>query len=162
MSDLETRHFFDGDKQKSVCLPPDLWPSLQELANETAKSENWLGGTGSDWDNLNIWILGEIRSWMDSTSDSTRWITSRSSELYQYIYQTRISSRIIEPFNNEFGEAEKALRKIGSNLWFSGLPKDLQDYLVSNTVECFDTWDMSIEQAATQVISAFEAMNSRE
>lgn len=160
MSDFETRHFFDGDRQKSVCLPRDFWPSLQKIANETANSENWLDGNGTDWDNLNIWLLGQIRSMMKSTNCSSRWVTSRSSELHQYLFQIVTSNKVIEPFNNEFEEAEKALRKTGSNVWFSGLPEELQYYLVSNTVECFDTWDMSMEQAATQVISAFQEMSS--
>lgn len=159
MSDLEIRHFFDGDRQKTVCLPHDLWPSLQNIANETAKSENWLDGNGSDWENLNIWILGQIRAMMKTKNCSSSWVTSLSSELHQYLLQIVTSNRVIEPFNNEFGAAEQALRKIGSNLWFGGLPEELQYYLVSNTVECFDTWDISMEQAAAAIISAFQDMN---
>ena len=40
------------------------------------------------------------------------------------------------PNNNEFDSAEKSLRKIGSHLWFGGLPESLKEYLVANTVEC--------------------------
>ncbi len=46
------------------------------------------------------------------------------------------------PCNNEFEAAEKALRDIGSNLWFGGLSEEWQDFLVSNTVECFDNYQL--------------------
>jgi hypothetical protein len=58
--------------------------------------------------------------------------------------------------NNEFQSAEKALRDIGSNLWFGGLSEEWQDFLVSNTVECFDTYEMSMHQAANAIISIYK------
>ncbi|MBB5211414.1 hypothetical protein [Microbulbifer hydrolyticus] len=60
------------------------------------------------------------------------------------------------PNNNEFEAAEIALRKIGSNLWFSSLSAEWQDFLVSNTLEHFDTYDLSMHQAATSMISVFQ------
>lgn len=55
-----------------------------------------------------------------------------------------IGSKMTEPIpcNNEFEAAEKALRDIGSNLWFGGLSEEWQDFLVSNTVECFDNYQL--------------------
>jgi hypothetical protein len=62
------------------------------------------------------------------------------------------------PNNNEFNAAEVALRKIGSNLWFGGLTDEWQDFLVSNTVETFDTYELSIDQAAQKMIEVFQQL----
>jgi len=62
------------------------------------------------------------------------------------------------PNNNEFNAAEAALRKIGSNLWFGGLTDEWQDFLVSNTVETFDTYELSIDQAAQKMIEVFQQL----
>ena len=59
------------------------------------------------------------------------------------------------PNNNEFEAAEQALRKIGSNLWFAGLSEEWKDFLVSNTVEYFDTHQVSMQQAASSMIKVF-------
>lgn len=63
-----------------------------------------------------------------------------------------------EPNNNEFEAAERALRSAGSNLWFSGLSDEWQDFLVSNTVEHFDTYVISIEQAANQMLQVYHQL----
>lgn len=60
------------------------------------------------------------------------------------------------PNNNEFEAAEHALRKIGSNLWFSGLSEEWQDFLVSNTVEHFDTYQVSMQEAASSMIKVIQ------
>lgn len=60
--------------------------------------------------------------------------------------------------NNEFETAEQALRKIGSHLWFGGLSEEWQDFLVSNTVECFDTYEVSMHQAANAIIGIYQEM----
>ena len=60
--------------------------------------------------------------------------------------------------NNEFKSAEETLRKIGSNLWFSGLSEEWQDFLVSNTVEFFDTYEVSMHQAANKLISIYQVL----
>lgn len=65
-----------------------------------------------------------------------------------------------QPNNNEFSAAEVALRKIGSNLWFSGLPEQWQNFLTSNTVELFDTYEITIEQAANRMIEVYQQLVS--
>jgi hypothetical protein len=64
------------------------------------------------------------------------------------------------PNNNEFDAAEKALRNIGSNLWFSGLSDEWQDFLIANTVETFDTYELSLDQAAQRLINFFQKVVS--
>jgi hypothetical protein len=62
------------------------------------------------------------------------------------------------PNNNEFEAAESALRKIGSNLWFSGLSEEWQDFLTSNTVEHFDTYELTMEQAAASLVKVYQEL----
>lgn len=62
------------------------------------------------------------------------------------------------PNNNEFDAAEEELRKIGSNLWFGGLSEQWQDFLVSNTVEFFDTNEVSMQQAASELIGIYKVL----
>ncbi|WP_067515893.1 hypothetical protein [Endozoicomonas ascidiicola] len=62
------------------------------------------------------------------------------------------------PGNNELYAAEQALRKIGSNVWFSGLSDEWQDFLISNTVEHFDTYELSMHEAAMIMIQVFQKL----
>jgi hypothetical protein len=62
------------------------------------------------------------------------------------------------PDNNELDAAEEELRKIGSNLWFGGLSEQWQDFLVSNTVEFFDTYEVSMQQAASELIRIYKVL----
>ena len=64
------------------------------------------------------------------------------------------------PNNNEFEAAESALRKIGSNLWFSSLSEEWQDFLTSNTVEHFDTYELTMEQAAAALVKVYQVLVS--
>ena len=64
------------------------------------------------------------------------------------------------PDNNEFEAAERALRKLGSNLWFGGLSKEWQDFLTSNTVEHFDTYHLTMEQAAADMVRIYRQLVS--
>ena len=57
---MESRHFFDDERQITVTVSIECWRQLQKLANETAASEGWLCGKGHDWDYLNIWIIGRL------------------------------------------------------------------------------------------------------
>lgn len=66
------------------------------------------------------------------------------------------------PNNNEFHAAEQELRKIGSNLWFGGLSDEWQDFLVSHTVECFDTYESSLPEAANLMISIYQVVVNAE
>jgi len=59
------------------------------------------------------------------------------------------------PDNNEFEAAENAIRKIGSHLWFGGLTPEWQDFLVSNTVETFDQYEVTMDQAAQKLIEFY-------
>lgn len=54
----ETRHFMDDEQQLTIGIHKDLWPIVQRIANRTANEKQWLGGRGSDFDYLNIWIIG--------------------------------------------------------------------------------------------------------
>lgn len=63
-----------------------------------------------------------------------------------------------EPKNNEFDAAEKELRKIGSNMWFSGLNDEWQGFLIANTVEHFDTYEVTMNQAAQSLINVFQKL----
>jgi len=65
------------------------------------------------------------------------------------------------PNNNESDAAEKALRNIGSNLWFGGLSDEWQDFLISNTVEHFDTYEVSMQDAATNMLKAIQVIISK-
>ncbi|MCP5207062.1 MAG: hypothetical protein H7A01_07660 [Hahellaceae bacterium] len=62
------------------------------------------------------------------------------------------------PNNNEFEAAESALRKVGSNVWFSGLSEEWRDFLVSNTLEQFDNYQMTMLEAAQNMISVFQEL----
>lgn len=64
--------------------------------------------------------------------------------------------------NNEFQLAEKALRDIGSNLWFGGLSDEWQDFLVSNTLEFFDNYDVTIQEAANAMIGVYQQLVSND
>ncbi|MEM7782159.1 MAG: hypothetical protein AAF623_02315 [Planctomycetota bacterium] len=63
-----------------------------------------------------------------------------------------------KPNNNEFKAAEEALRSVGSNLWFGGLSHVWQEFLVSNTVECFDTYQLTLREAASEIIGNYQKM----
>ncbi|WP_417517917.1 hypothetical protein [Marinobacter sp.] len=60
------------------------------------------------------------------------------------------------PYNNEFVAAELALRKGGSNLWFSGLSEEWQEVLVTNTVETFDSYQLTMDEAAGNMIRIYQ------
>lgn len=62
------------------------------------------------------------------------------------------------PNINELSTCERALRKVGSNLWFGGLSNEWQDFLVSHTVECFDMYEVSMLHAAQMIINIFQQM----
>jgi hypothetical protein len=57
--------------------------------------------------------------------------------------------------SNEFEAAETAIRKIGSHSWFNGLTPEWQDFLVSNTVETFGQYEVTIDQAAQKLIEFY-------
>ena len=61
-SDIEARHFMDDDHQITIGIKRNLWPVLQDIANRTASERRWLSGKGSDWDYLNIWVIGRLSS----------------------------------------------------------------------------------------------------
>lgn len=60
--------------------------------------------------------------------------------------------------DEEFKAAEEALRKIGSNLWFGGLSEQWQAFLVSNTVDFFDNYEVSMHQAASELIRIYQVL----
>ena len=57
--------------------------------------------------------------------------------------------------NNAFADAEKAIRKIASDLWFGGLTPEWQDFLVSHTVETFKQYEVTLDQAAQKLIELY-------
>lgn len=60
--------------------------------------------------------------------------------------------------NNEFKAAENSLKKIGSNLWFGGLSEEWQDFLISNTVDFFDSYEVSMDNAASNMIRVYQKL----
>ena len=60
--DVEARHFMDGEHQITIGIDRNLWPRLQVVANEVARGKGWLRGSGTDWDCLNVWIIGRLNS----------------------------------------------------------------------------------------------------
>lgn len=62
------------------------------------------------------------------------------------------------PNDNEFEAAENALKKVGSNLWFSGLSEEWKEFLTANTVEHFDTYEISMEDAAASLIKVYQEL----
>jgi len=71
---VEARHFMDGEHQITIGIDRSLWPMVQRLANQTASSKRWLSGTGTEWDYLNIWIIGRISSCPKGV-DAHAWIS---------------------------------------------------------------------------------------
>jgi hypothetical protein len=58
-------------------------------------------------------------------------------------------------YNNEFEAAEKAIRNLGSNSWFGDLTSHWQDFLVSHTVETFNRYEVTMDQAAQKLIEFY-------
>ena len=56
---------------------------------------------------------------------------------------------------SEFAAAEKAIREIGSDPWFDGLTPEWRDFLVSNTVETFKKYEVTLDQAAQKLIEFY-------
>jgi hypothetical protein len=73
MAELETRHFMDDERQITISLETKAWESVQESANALALKNNWLAGTGGDYENLNIWIIGRLSACPPNVS-SADWI----------------------------------------------------------------------------------------
>jgi len=67
-------HFMDDDHQLSIGVSKILWPVLQEMANREAQCSRWLGGLGSDWEYLNIWIIRRLADRPDGV-EPWQWIT---------------------------------------------------------------------------------------
>jgi hypothetical protein len=61
----------------------------------------------------------------------------------------------LTPNNNEFEAAETALRKIGSHSWFGDLTPEWQGFLVSNTVDTFAHYEVTMDQAAQKLIEFY-------
>ena len=59
------------------------------------------------------------------------------------------------PNSDEFEAAETAIRKIGSHLWFGDLTPEWQGFLVANTVETFDQYEVTMDQAAQKLIEFY-------
>jgi len=49
-----------------------------------------------------------------------------------------------------------ALRNGGSNLWFSRLSEEWQEFLVANTVETFDSYQLTMDEAASDMIRVYQ------
>ena len=70
---MESRHFFDDERQLTITVNEVCWAAIQNLANEAAASEGWLGGHGSDWDYLNIWIIRRLAK-RPNGIDKNEWV----------------------------------------------------------------------------------------
>ncbi len=100
----------------------------------------------------------ELTEFLNYTSELHNEFLTRNSE---HEYDSKLSLSMMKapvPDNNEFEAAEKALRDIGSNVWFGGLSKEWQEFLVSNTVECFDNYQVTIQQAANEIIKIYQKL----
>jgi len=71
---IEARHFVDDEHQITIGIDRNLWPKVQRIANQTANDKQWLGGRGSEWDYLNIWIIGRL-SGCPKGVDAHEWIS---------------------------------------------------------------------------------------
>jgi hypothetical protein len=60
----------------------------------------------------------------------------------------------------KFKEAERSLRKQGSNLWFGGLTPEWQEFLITNTVEFFNEYEATMDQAAAELIKVYSRLIS--
>jgi hypothetical protein len=65
------------------------------------------------------------------------------------------------PNNNELEAAKEALRKGASNLWFGGLSEEWQEFLVANTVEIFDSYQLSMAEAASRMIRIYQEIAAK-
>ena len=52
---VETRHFMDDEHQITIGVDKNMWQILQLVANYNTK-------IGSDWHNLNVWIINRLLS----------------------------------------------------------------------------------------------------
>jgi len=59
------------------------------------------------------------------------------------------------PNTSAFAAAESAICKLGSHYWFSGLTREWQDFLVSKTVETFNQYQVTMDQAAQKLIEFY-------
>ena len=59
------------------------------------------------------------------------------------------------PKSDELEVAETAIRKIGSHLWFSDLTPEWQKFLVSNAVQTFEQYEVTMDQAARKMIEYY-------
>ena len=59
-----------------------------------------------------------------------------------------------------FKEAESSLRRLGSNLWFGGLSEAWREFLILNTVDFFENYEVTMIQAAEEVIKLYRRVVS--
>ena len=60
-----------------------------------------------------------------------------------------------DPDINAFEAAEKAICRLASDPWFRDLTPHWQDFLVSQTVETFNRYEVTVEQAAQKLIEFY-------
>jgi len=72
-NDIESRHFMDDERQITITIDAQSWISIEILANKLAHIEGWLGGKGSNWHYLNIWVLGRLAK-CPANVDKNDWI----------------------------------------------------------------------------------------
>lgn len=76
---MESRHFFDEDRQFTIRIRAEKWAAIQQIANQEAYYQNWLKGEGGDYDNLNLWILRRLSSCPDGV-DRNDWVEQAAGE----------------------------------------------------------------------------------
>ena len=59
------------------------------------------------------------------------------------------------PNDSQSEAAEKAIRKIASDLWFGDLSTDWQHFLISHTVETVGEYGVTMDQAAQKLIEFY-------
>ena len=76
---IETRHFMDDEHQITIGIDREFWPVVQRIANQRAIDKKWLASSGSEWDYLNIWIIGRLSSCPEGV-DAHDWISKATQE----------------------------------------------------------------------------------
>ena len=95
----------NDEKQISIGIDNNHWNTIQRIANAQALSKNWLSGKGTNWDYLNIWIIGTLFK-CPKNVEPAEWITKIA------INQERIDSnnkQLMELTDLEIDEIFKKL-----------------------------------------------------
>jgi len=160
-SELErpnTAIVIDNEYRASLRWLPDLKISENILSfiylketNEFAELKSSL--CSEKFEGLPPEIVSEIVNSIKGTMIQSRFVDN---------FAISITKRLLEkdpvPNNEEYDAAERALRDTGSNSWFGTLQEDWQVVLICSTVECFDTYKVSMQEASSLIIKNYQQL----